>query len=151
MTSKAASLVEGAKQWASYYGDYPNGDEGAAFTAVLRVRAAWDANDAHAFAGMFAQNGSMLVGDRQLMNSDEIACYMAEAFAGPYRGSRLAEEPIEVRLLTDSVALAVTEGGIIPAGQDSFALSDKVRGTWIIAATGDDWRIVSRQTSPVTG
>lgn len=151
MTSKAASLVEGAKQWATYYGDYPNGDEGAAFTAVLRVRAAWDANDADAFAGMFAQNGSMLVGDRQLMNSEEIAAYMTEAFAGPYRGSRLAEEPVEIRMLTDSVALAVTEGGIIPAGQDSFAPAAKVRGTWIIVAAGDDWRVLSRQTSPITG
>lgn len=151
MTSKAASLVEGAKQWATYYGDYPNGDEGAAFTAVLRVRAAWDANDADAFARMFVPNGSMLVGDRQLMNSEEIESYMAEAFAGPYRGSRLAEEPVEIRLLTDSVALAVTEGGIIPTGQDSFGSADKVRGTWIIVTAGNDWRVLSRQTSPITG
>ena len=28
MSTDAASLVAGAKQWASYYGDFPNGVEG---------------------------------------------------------------------------------------------------------------------------
>ena len=151
MTERAASLVEGAKQWAKNYGDFPNGEEGAAFTAALRVRAAWDANDANAFADMFVENGSMLVGDRQLMNREEIRSYMASAFSGAYQGSRLTEKPVEIRLLTDSVALAVADGGIIPKGADSVEAADLVRGTWIIAKTDGDWRIVSRQTSPIKG
>jgi len=151
MTEKAASLVESAKQWATYYGGYPNGDEGAAFTAPLRIRAAWDANDADAFADMFVENGSMLVGDRQLMNREEIREYMAEAFSGAYQGSKLTEEPLEIRLLNDTVALAVTDGGIIPKGADSVAPDDLVRGTWLIVRTDNDWRIVSRQTSPIKG
>jgi uncharacterized protein (TIGR02246 family) len=151
MTERAASLVEGAKQWATYYGGFPNGEEGAAFTAALRIRAAWDANDADAFADMFVEDGSMLVGDRQLMDRAEIRSYMAAAFSGGYRGSKLTEEPVEIRLLTDSVALAVTDGGIIPDGADSVAPADLVRGTWIIRKDGGDWRIVSRQTSPIKG
>jgi len=151
MTERAASLVQSAKQWATYYGEFPNGEKGAAFTAALRVRAAWDANDADAFADMFVENGSMLVGDRQLMNREEIRSYMAEAFSGGYQGTKLTEEPIEIRLLTDSVALAVTDGGIVAPGADSVAPGDLVRGTWIILKTGGDWRIVSRQTSPIKG
>lgn len=50
MSTEGASLVAGAKQWASYYGDFPNGVEGAVLTAPLRCRAAWDANDAEGFA-----------------------------------------------------------------------------------------------------
>jgi uncharacterized protein (TIGR02246 family) len=151
MTKQAASLVESAKQWATNYGDYPNGDEGAAFTAALRIRAAWDANDADAFADMFIENGSMLVGDNQLMNREEIRSYMTTAFSGPLRGSKLTEKPIEIRLLTDSVALAVTDGGVIADGTDSVAPADAVRGTWIILKRDGDWRIVSRQTSPIKG
>lgn len=151
MTERAASLVQSAKQWATYYGGYPNGEEGAAFTAALRIRAAWDANDADAFADMFVEDGSMLVGDRQLMDREEIRSYMATAFGGAYQGSKLTEEPIEIRLLTDSVALAVTDGGIIPSGADSVAPADLVRGTWIIRKADGDWRIVSRQTSPIKG
>jgi uncharacterized protein (TIGR02246 family) len=151
MTDRAASLVQSAKQWATYYGGYPNGEEGAAFTAALRIRAAWDANDADAFADMFVEDGSMLVGDRQLMDREEIRTYMAAAFSGGYRGTKLAEEPIEIRLLTDSVALAVTDGGIVPDGADAVAPTDLVRGTWIIRKADGDWRIVSRQTSPIKG
>ncbi|MEV0899229.1 SgcJ/EcaC family oxidoreductase [Actinoplanes sp. NPDC049802] len=151
MTEKAASLVESAKQWATYYGEYPNGERGAALTAALRVRAAWESNDADAFADMFVDNGSMLVGDLQLTDREQIRSYMAEAFSGSLRGTRLTEEHLEIRLLTDSVAVAVTDGGIIPAGGDSVAADDKVRGTWVIVKTGGDWRIVSRQTSPIKG
>lgn len=152
MTEKAASLVESAKKWATLYGEYPNGEEGAAYTAALRIRVAWDANDADAFADMFLENGSMLVGDRQLSDREEIRAYMAEAFGSYYKGTRLVEDPLEIRLLNDSVALAVTDGGIIPPGADSVAPTDLVRGTWIIRRTDDgDWRIVSRQTSPIKG
>jgi uncharacterized protein (TIGR02246 family) len=151
MTERAASLVASAKQWATYYGEYPNGEEGAAFTAALRIRAAWDANDANAFAEMFVENGSMLVGDRQLNNREEIRSYMAAAFSGPYQGSRLTEEARDIRLLNDSVALAVTDGGIIAPGADAVHPGDLVRGTWIMRKTDGDWRIVSRQTSPIKG
>jgi uncharacterized protein (TIGR02246 family) len=151
MTEAAASLVANAKQWATYYGGYPNGEEGAAFTAALRARAAWDANDAGAFADMFVEDGSMLVGDRQLKNREEIRSYLAEAFSAGYSGTKLTEAAIEIRLLTDSVALAVTDGGIIARGGDSVADADLVRGTWILRKTDGDWRIVSRQTSPIKG
>jgi uncharacterized protein (TIGR02246 family) len=149
MTEKAASLVQGAKQWATYYGGFPNGEKGAAYTAALRIRAAWDANDADAFADMFVANGSMLVGDRQLMNREEIRSYMSSAFSGAYQGTKLTEEPLEIRLLTDSVALAVTDGGIVPGGADAVDPADLVRGTWIIVKADGDWRIFSRQTSPI--
>jgi uncharacterized protein (TIGR02246 family) len=151
MTEKAPSLVENAKKWATLYGDYPNGEEGAAFTAALRVRAAWDANDADAFADMFVENGSMLVGDNQLMDREEIRSYMADTFAGPLAGSKLSEQPIDIRLLTDSVALAVTDGGVVPEGAESVPADDSVRGTWIMVKSDGDWRIVSRQTCPIKG
>jgi uncharacterized protein (TIGR02246 family) len=151
MGKEAAALVEGAKKWATLYGDYPNGEEGAAYTAALRVRAAWEANDADAFADMFIDNGSMLVGDNQLVSRDEIRSYMAEAFNGSWRGSKLTEEPLEIRLLTNSVALAVTDGGILQEGEGSLPADAKIRGTWIIVKSNNDWRIASRQTSPIKG
>ncbi len=151
MSSKASSLVAGAKQWASLYGQYPNGPEGAVLTAPLRIRAAWERNDADAFAEMFVENGSMLVGDEQLKDREEIRSYMSAAFDGPYRGSRLVEEPIEIRLLTDDVALAVTEGGVLTDGADEVPAEYKVRAMWVIVKYDGDWRVASHQTSPVGG
>ncbi|GAA2601541.1 SgcJ/EcaC family oxidoreductase [Actinomadura fulvescens] len=151
MTKEAASLVANAKQWATYYGDFPNGEEGAVLTAPLRVRAAWDANDADAFAEMFIENGSMLVGDTQLTSRDDIRSYMAESFGGPYQGSRLSATPQEIRLLTDSVAIATFQGGVLRAGEDSLAPGAAVRTMWVVVKRAGDWRVASYQTSPIKG
>jgi len=151
MTTEAATLVAQSKQWASKYGGYSNGDKGAAYTAPLRVGAAWAANDADAFAEMFIENGSMLVGDLQLKNREEIRSYMADAFAGAYQGSRLTEEPVEIRMLTNSVALAVTEGGVLQPGDETLAPADVLRSVWIIVKQAGDWRVASHQASPIKG
>lgn len=151
MSSKASSLVAGAKQWAGLYGRYSNGPEGAVLTVPLRIRAAWERGDADAFADMFVDDGSMLVGDEQLKSRDDIRTYMAAAFDGPYRGSRLEEEPVEIRLLTDDVALAITQGGVRYEGEESVADGQAVRAMWVIVRQDGDWRLASHQTSPVNG
>jgi uncharacterized protein (TIGR02246 family) len=151
MTNEAASLVTRAKEWATRYGDFSNGEEGAVLTAPLRCDVAWENNDADAFAEMFIENGSMLVGDTQLKSRDEIRAYMAEAFAGGWRGSRLTEEPREIRLLTDTVAIAISEGGILRDGAQSLDPVDEVRILWVIVKRDGDWRITSYQTSPIKG
>jgi uncharacterized protein (TIGR02246 family) len=152
MASKASELVAGAKQWASRYGAFPNGEEGAVLTAALRVRAAWDSNDADAFAGMFIENGSMLVGDNQLMSRDEIREYMGEAFAGGWKGSRLTDEPLDIRLTNEgTVAVAITEGGIVRPGAEALEKADRTRTMWVIVKRDGDWRVASHQTSPLGG
>jgi uncharacterized protein (TIGR02246 family) len=151
MSKEAASLVAGAKQWAKNYGNYPNGEEGHVLTAPLRVRAAWAANDADAFADMFIDNGSMLVGDNQLTSREEIRSYMKDAFDGGFRGSQLVEEPREIRLLTDSVAVAIMEGGIVRDGRESVDPNDEARSMFVLVKRDGDWRVAVRQSSPIKG
>lgn len=153
MSGNASSLVAEAKKWASYYGSYPNGWEGAVLTVPLRIRAAWESNDADAFADIFAENGSLLVDDDQLRGREEIRSYMAAAFEGPYRGTRLIEEPLEIRPIgSDSgVALAITQGGVVRAGETAVAPESEVRSTWVITNHGGDWSLFSLQSSPVKG
>jgi uncharacterized protein (TIGR02246 family) len=93
----------------------------------------------------------MLAGDNQLTSPAQIRSYLAEAFAGPLQGSRLLDKPIEIRMLTDDVALAVTEGGVAYAGETEPAADRLARSTWVVARRDGDWRLVSYQTSPVTG
>ncbi|GAA0547025.1 SgcJ/EcaC family oxidoreductase [Actinomadura livida] len=151
MSKDAAALVEGAKEWASLYGDFANGEEGAVLTAPLRLRGAWDANDADAFADLFVENGSMLVGDEQLTDKDGIRDYMSKAFAGGFKGSKLSEKPLEVKLLNDSVAVAIMEGGIVRPGDAEVPAGHAVRSVYVVAKRDGDWHIVSHQTSPIGG
>lgn len=150
MTSKSESLVAGAKQWAGLYGDFPNGPEGAVYTAALRVRAAWDANDAENLAAMFVDNGSMLIGDTQLMSREEIREYLEKSFAGSYKGSKLADEPLDIRLLGDgSSAVAITQGGFVRPGSAGLEKGESTRSMWVFAKRDGDWRVVSYQSSPL--
>jgi uncharacterized protein (TIGR02246 family) len=151
MTSKASELVAGAKQWASYYGDFPNGEEGAVFTIALRLRAAWDAGDADTLADLFTEDGSMLIGDEQLRGREAIRAYLTEQLAGAYRGSRVADEPVQVKFLADGVALAVTKGGFINAGETAIAPENENRATWVVRKEDGDYKLVSHQTSPLRG
>jgi uncharacterized protein (TIGR02246 family) len=149
MPGKATALVAGAKQWATHYGAYANGAEGAALTLPLRARAAWDANDAQTFADLFTADGSELIGDTQLRGRDEILRYLTEAFEGPYKGSRLSLEPLEVNLLTDRVAVAVTEGGMLRSGETTPAPENTLRAVWVIVKQDRDWKLFAHQTSPL--
>jgi uncharacterized protein (TIGR02246 family) len=123
--------------------------EGAAYTAVLRVRAAWDAGDAEALAGMFTDDGSILVGEDQLCGRDEIRAYFTGAFAGPYAGTKLVDEPAEIRFLAPGVAFAITKGGVLAAGAKELSPESEDRATWILREQDGDWRLVSQQTSPI--
>lgn len=150
MSTSAASLVEQAKKWADNYGAFPNGEEGAALSAPLRLRAAWDSNDADALAEVFIDNGSLLLGE-QLQGRDQIRSYLADAFQGGWKGSRLVEQPIEIRFLTPDVALTVAQGGVLQAGEDALPEEREERTMRVLVRRDGDWKIAAQQSSPIKG
>lgn len=151
MTANAASLVDRAKQWAGYYGRFPNGEEGAVLSVPLRLRAAWDAGDADALASVFTDNGSMLVGDEQLRGREEIRTYLTRAFADEFRGTRVSEEPVLVKFVAPDVAFAVTRGGLLAEGEDELPDTSVVCASWVVVKQRGEWTLVSHQISPVKG
>jgi uncharacterized protein (TIGR02246 family) len=152
MSEKASNLVAGAKQWATYYGKFTQGEESVALTAPLRARAAWDANDADAFANLFTANGSILVDDTQLTDPESIRLFFKEAFAGTLRGTSLVMEPIEIKILEPGTAVVITDGGVLYEGETEVPVERTVRGTWVTVRGEDgEWRLVSQQTSPIKG
>jgi uncharacterized protein (TIGR02246 family) len=149
--SNAASLVDGAKKWATYYGAFTTGPESAVLSAPLRVRGAWEAGDASALADVFTEDGSLLLGDEQLSGREQIREYMTTVFAGAYRGAKLIEEPREIKFLTEDVALAISEGGVLLEGEAEIPPARRVRTTWVVVRRGADWALLSQQSSPITG
>jgi uncharacterized protein (TIGR02246 family) len=151
MDSKASSLVDKAKKWATHYGDFTSGDAGAALTAPLRIRGAWESNDADVFADAFTENGSMLVGDEQLRGREQIRTYMADAFAGGFQGSRIEDEPDEIVFLDENTALVISKGGVLMKGETSLPAERENRNTWIVVRKQGDWKLFSYQSSPIKG
>jgi uncharacterized protein (TIGR02246 family) len=151
MSTKASTLVAQAKQWATNYGPFTTGEEGAVLSAPLRFRAEWGNNDADALAAVFIENGNLLIGDDQLKGREEIRSYLAEKFAGPLKGSWISEEPIEIRSLSPEVAIAITQGGVVYEGDTGLRREHEVRAMWVVVKKDGEWRLASQQTSPVKG
>jgi uncharacterized protein (TIGR02246 family) len=126
-----------------------NGEKAAALTATLRARAAWDDNDSEAFADLFVENGSIVFEDDQLTNRDAIRAYLRDAFAGKFRGTRVIQDPIEIKILAPDIAVVITEGGVLYGEETGVPADRTVRATWISVLREGEWRLFSQQTSPV--
>lgn len=142
----------GVEEDRSYYREFTSHDERAVLTVAMRIQAAWESNDADVFAEVFHPNGSLLMQDTQLTSRDEIRSYMRAGFEGPYRGARVTGWPLTTQFLDSNVAVVVTEGGIILAGEDEPAPERKIRATWIIVKDADNkLSLFSHQSSPLQG
>ncbi|MEV0695581.1 SgcJ/EcaC family oxidoreductase [Streptomyces sp. NPDC050388] len=144
--------ADGVEEDHSYYREFTREDEKAVLSVAMRIQAAWAANDADAFADLFTENGSLLLGDEQLTSREQIRAFMAAGFAGPYKGARVNGGPLLVTFLSDDTAMVITEGGIIPDGGTAVAPEREIRAMWVIVKDGDGTpRLLSHQSSPVKG
>jgi uncharacterized protein (TIGR02246 family) len=160
MPSKAATswrraseifAAAGVKEDTSFYGPFTSEDEKAVLTVPMLVRAAWEANDADAFADLFTENGSELILDDQLTSREEIRSYMAAGFNGIYKGSRVVGWPVAVRFLSEDAAMVITGGGVLIAGDTELTPERELRSTWIIQNQDGTPKLFSHQSSPIKG
>lgn len=128
-----------------------NGERAAVLAAPLRAKAAWDDNDADAFADAFVENGSILFDDDQLTDRDAIRTYLRDAFAGKLRGTRVIQDPVEVKILSPDVAVVITQGGVVYEDETEVPANRAVRSTWVSVRREGQWRLFSQQSSPIAG
>ncbi|MEU8775820.1 SgcJ/EcaC family oxidoreductase [Streptomyces sp. NPDC048606] len=150
----AAELLAaaGVEEDVDYYRSFTSPDEKAVLSVAQRVQAAWAANDGDVFADCFSENGSLLMQDDQLTSREEIRSYMTQGFRGIYKGAHVTGYPLSLKFLSDGVALAVTEGGIVLDGETEVAPQRRIRATWVIVREGEgDLRLFSHQSSPING
>lgn len=118
----------------------------------MRITEAWAGNDADAFADAFTENGSMILpNDVFLTSREQIRAFMAAAFSGPYRGTRVFGEPLLSRQLSDTVVVLTTRGGVLQPGEETVSDDGAIRATWVLTKQDGDWLIASYQNTPVNG
>ncbi|MGJ9423289.1 SgcJ/EcaC family oxidoreductase [Aeromicrobium sp. CF3.5] len=133
----------------AYYGDFTSDREKAALSVPLRLVQAWANNDGHAVAEVFTENGLMILpGDVFKRGREEIGGFMAAAYAGPFKGTGVTGQPVDVRFLGDDVALLRTHGGILPPGETQIAPELAVGSTWVVVKRNDIWQLAAYQNSP---
>lgn len=126
-----------------------NGAEQAEIAAVpARMVAAWAAHDAEAFAGLFAEDGTMMLPGVYCQGRTAIREFMTAAYAGPYLGTTVTGTPIEIKPLAPGAVAVLTEGGVLAAGSGELAPADAIRASWILVKRSGRWVLAVYQNCP---
>jgi uncharacterized protein (TIGR02246 family) len=137
------------KQLDDYYGEFTSDKQKEALSVPLRLVAAWAKNDASGVAGVFTEDGILILpGDVFKNGQDEIRSFMAAAYAGPFKGTGVTGKPVDVRFVGDDVAQLRTHGGILAPGQTEIEPELAVRSTWVCVKRDGQWRLAAYQNSP---
>jgi uncharacterized protein (TIGR02246 family) len=112
--------------------------------AVLhQLYAAWEANDADAFAALYTPDATVIRPGSFSNGREEIRASMAAAFAGPMKGSRGIDTPHSVRLAGGDTAIVVSVAGILMAGETDLPPDRYRRATWTLTRDHGQWLIAA--------
>jgi uncharacterized protein (TIGR02246 family) len=120
----------------------------AALDVIRSGYDAWAANDAALMASLYLEDATVVQPGIHKKNNDDIRTSMAALFAGPLKGSRVLDTPLSVRYPGEDVAVVITEGGVVMAGQTEFHPAQRVRATWVVAKRDGRWYIAAYHNSP---
>ncbi len=123
----------------------------ALYDVVRKLAKVWEDNDADGVADLFTEDATLVLpGQVLLKGRDEVRTYFAHGYAGPMKGTKVTGTPLTARLVSDSFAVVVTEGGVIAPGDTAPTDKALIRATWVLAKGADgEWRLTAYHNSPV--
>jgi uncharacterized protein (TIGR02246 family) len=104
---------------------------------------AWGDNDADAFVAGYTADATAILPGSFRNGRESIRQHMADGFAGPLKGSSTVNNVLDVRMTGDDSALAITEDGILLAGETEVPPARIVLGTWVFTQRDGDWLIAA--------
>lgn len=123
-------------------------DQAAIAGVPERMVAAWAAHDADAFADLFVDDGTMMLPGLYRKGRDEIREFMAGAYAGRYKGTRVTGKPLDIKPLGPDAVALLTEGGVLAPGETELSSAEAIRASWILVRRDGRWQLAVYQNCP---
>lgn len=128
--------------------DWTEADKTAVRAVPDRIRDAWAANDAEAFAAAYTADATMILsGDRFMKGRAQILQEVKASFAGGHKGTTLLQNIVDARYIGANTAIVITDGGVLAPGETKPHPEREIRATWVIAKEDGEWRIAAYQNS----
>ena len=123
-------------------------DQAAIAALTQKVIAAWAYGDADAFAGVFTEDGTMILPGVYKKGRDEIRAFLAESFAGNYKGTQVTGRPLEIRFFTPDSGVLISQGGVLGPGETEVSDSQSIKASWTVVKRDGSWHLASYQNTP---
>ena len=121
-----------------------------AISAMLsEMYQAWAANDADGFVNYYSDDATAILPGSLRGSRNVIRDSMAAGFAGPLKGSSTVDKQLSLRFVGEDAAIAVSESGILFAGEDEVPEARKVNATWVFEKRDGRWMVAAYHNSPV--
>lgn len=126
-------------------------DKAAIAALTQKVVSSWAYQDADTFASVFVEDGTMILAGAFCNGRDEVRDYMAKAFEGRYKGTQVTGKPISIRSLGPDVAILLSLGGVLEAGETEVSEDSAIRASWLAVKRDGQWLLAAYQNTPRYG
>jgi len=123
-------------------------EEAAVLEVLEGVYNAWNDGDADAFVAEYLENASSILPGVYMKSREEIRAAMGHSFAGPLKGTRAADEVLDVRFLNDEAAVVISRTGVLAPGETEAPPERTVFATWVLAKRDGKWLLAAYSNSP---
>ena len=117
-------------------------------TILAETYQAWADNDADGFVRHYTEDATAVLPGSVRGSRDAVRDAMAAGFAGPLRGSTALDRRVGLRFVGADAAIALSEAGILFAGESELPPERRVNATWVFARRDGRWMIAAYHNSP---
>jgi uncharacterized protein (TIGR02246 family) len=123
-------------------------DQAAVAVLTQRLLAAWVHQDAASIADLFTEDGTLILPGIFKQGRPDIQAFFKDAFDNQYAGTQVVGKPIGLRFLAADVALLLSSGGVVAAGETEVSDAQAIRASWFAVRADGQWRLAAYQNTP---
>lgn len=126
----------------------PGPDQAAVAAIPQQLLTAWVDQDGDRIADLFVDDGTLILPNVYRQGREDIRVFFKDAFDNDYRGTQVVGTPLGLRFLGPDVALLLTAGGVLAAGETEVSEAQAIRASWLAVRVDGEWKLAQYQNTP---